>query len=54
MKKIILLVFLVLISCNSTHFYKKDTNKISAEMILGNPNYQTICYGGFREKSREI
>jgi exo-beta-1,3-glucanase (GH17 family) len=54
MKKIILLVFLVLISCNSTHSYHKETDKITAQMILGNTNYQTICYGGFRGKSREI
>ena len=54
MKIIILLVFLSLISCKSNHFYQKDTDKVTAEMILGNPNYQALCYGGYREKSNLI
>jgi len=54
MKKIILLVFLSLISCKSANDYKIDTDTITAEMILGNPNYQAICYGGYREKTRDV
>ena len=30
------------------------TNEITAQQIVGNSNYQAICYGGFREKSRDI
>ena len=26
----------------------------TAEEILGSPDYQAICYGGYREKTREI
>ena len=29
-------------------------NDVTAEKILGNSKYQAICYGGFREKTREI
>ena len=28
------------------------TQHVTAKDILGNPNYQAICYGGYREKSR--
>ena len=30
------------------------TSEITAQQIVGNSNYQAICYGGFREKSRDI
>jgi exo-beta-1,3-glucanase (GH17 family) len=32
----------------------KQASKITAKDIIGNPNYQAICYGGFREKTRDI
>nr|WP_315149910.1 glycosyl hydrolase family 17 [uncultured Flavobacterium sp.] len=32
----------------------KKATEISAKDIIGNPNYQAICYGGFREKTRDI
>jgi exo-beta-1,3-glucanase (GH17 family) len=32
----------------------KTATDITAEKILGNPNYQAICYGGFRGKTRDI
>jgi exo-beta-1,3-glucanase (GH17 family) len=46
------------ISCNQ----KKTTQveqplnqkEVTAKDILGNPNYQAICYEGYREKSREL
>jgi exo-beta-1,3-glucanase (GH17 family) len=31
-----------------------NSNNITAKEILGNPNYQAICYGGFRAKSRNV
>lgn len=33
----------------------QSTNKkdVTAKDILGNPDYQAICYGGYRQKSRE-
>ncbi|MCU0322936.1 MAG: hypothetical protein MUE72_10995, partial [Chitinophagaceae bacterium] len=30
-----------------------NSNSITAEKILGNPNYQAICYGGYRNCSRD-
>ncbi|MCA6074659.1 glycosyl hydrolase family 17 protein [Fulvivirga sedimenti] len=30
------------------------TNEVTAKDILGNPDYQAISFGGYREKSREI
>jgi exo-beta-1,3-glucanase (GH17 family) len=32
----------------------KKPTEITAKTIIGNPKYQAICYGGFREKSRDI
>lgn len=29
-------------------------NDITAEKILGNSNYQAICYGGYRDKTRDV
>jgi hypothetical protein len=31
-----------------------NSKDITAKEILGNPNYQAICYGGFRAKSRNV
>jgi exo-beta-1,3-glucanase (GH17 family) len=32
----------------------KQSATITAKDIIGNPKYQAICYGGFREKTRDI
>ena len=32
---------------------KPKTTNVTAKDILGNPEYQAICYGGYREKSRD-
>ncbi|WP_310557941.1 glycosyl hydrolase family 17 [Flavobacterium sp.] len=32
----------------------KQSAEITAKDIIGNPKYQAICYGGFREKTRDI
>jgi exo-beta-1,3-glucanase (GH17 family) len=44
-------------SCKSTFVSQKNNPKlkeVTAKDILGNPNYQAICYGGYRGKSRDI
>jgi exo-beta-1,3-glucanase (GH17 family) len=46
----------LIMSCNKNH--KTDqtmphNNKISAQQILGNPDYLAISYGGYRKKSRD-
>jgi exo-beta-1,3-glucanase (GH17 family) len=54
------IIFLGLLMCLSSSC-KKQTQKtitnhkvVTAKDILGNPNYQAICYGGYRKNSREI
>ena len=46
------------ISCNQKKTTQVDQplnqKEVTAKDILGNPNYQAICYEGYREKSREL
>ena len=51
---LLLLSITLFISCSSKPMNSKKTTEITAKTIIGNPKYQAICYGGFREKSREI
>lgn len=47
----------LLFSCNSKSESLEMNAKpmeITAKEILGNPNYQAICYGGYRKNTREI
>ncbi|TDQ19042.1 exo-beta-1,3-glucanase (GH17 family) [Algoriphagus boseongensis] len=43
-------------SCNekSTEVESTKRKEVTAKEILGNPDYQAICYEGYREKSRDI
>lgn len=56
MKKIILLFLVSLFfgSCVDKKQPQDDSGLINAEMLLGNPKYQAVCYGGYRSNSREI
>lgn len=56
LSKIVLLflTFTLLFSCSSQRMNSKKSSEITAKNIIGNPNYQAICYGGFREKTRDI
>lgn len=47
-------IITLLFSCSSQLMNSKKTSVITAKDIIGNPNYQAICYGGFREKTRDI
>jgi exo-beta-1,3-glucanase (GH17 family) len=47
-------IITLLFSCSSQHMSSNKASEITAEDIIGNPKYQAICYGGFREKSRDI
>lgn len=40
-------------SCNSKNTITKNSD-MTAEKLLGNPEYQAICYGGYRTKTREV
>jgi exo-beta-1,3-glucanase (GH17 family) len=54
-KFIVLLLSIILFnSCSSKPMNSKKPTEITAKTIIGNPKYQAICYGGFREKSRDI
>lgn len=44
----------MVLSCNQKDNNKLVSKEITAQMILGNTNYQAICYGGYRTNSREI
>lgn len=47
----------LLFSCNSKSESQEMNAKpmeITAKEILGSPNYQAICYGGYRKNTREI
>ncbi|WP_407647431.1 glycoside hydrolase family 17 protein [Flavobacterium azooxidireducens] len=54
MKKLIYIIFLMVLSCNQKDNNNLVSKEITAQMILGNVNYQAICYGGYRTNSREI
>lgn len=44
----------MVLSCNQKDNNNLVSKEINAKMILGNANYQAICYGGYRTNSREI
>lgn len=50
----LLITITLLFSCSSQHMNSKQSAAITAKNIIGNPKYQAICYGGFREKTRDI
>jgi exo-beta-1,3-glucanase (GH17 family) len=56
LSKFVLLFSIITLSfsCSSQLMNSKKETEITAENIIGNPKYQAICYGGFREKSRDI
>lgn len=43
-----------LLFCNCKSTNSKVSIEITAEKILGNPNYKTFCYGGYRDKTRDV
>ncbi len=50
--------FLILLtlftSCRLKNMHSKKIMDISPEQIIGNPDYQAICYGGYRTKTRDV
>ena len=51
---LLLLTITLLFACNRQLMNSKHSAVITAKDIIGNPEYQAICYGGFREKTRDI
>ena len=57
MKLIFLLVLIAVLlsmSCKVKQNLSKKSPEMTAAKILGNPDYKAICYGGYRQKTREI
>jgi len=53
MNPAIYILLLLLMSCNS-HIKSHVLNEMTAEKILGNNQYQAICYGGYRTQTRDV
>ncbi len=50
MNKVGYILFLLMVSCTTK---SNDFTTMTAEKIIGNPNYQAICYGGYRTNTRD-
>ena len=55
MKKFLVLMILLMLTFSAYgHSLQRDTApQITAEDILGNPNYPAFSYGGYRERTRD-
>lgn len=53
MQRIVYIILAMFISCNPRSTRTIVSNQMTAEKILGNVNYQAICYGGYRTNTRE-
>jgi exo-beta-1,3-glucanase (GH17 family) len=53
MNKIFYIILLLLLSCNQKNTTHLVAHEMTAEKLLGNVNYQAICYGGYRTQTRE-
>lgn len=51
MKKNVYILFLTLVSFVTNAQISKE---ITAKVLLGNPKYQAICYGGYRTNTRDV
>jgi len=54
MNKFFYSILFFFISCSARTGSSLVSEKITAERILGNVNYQAICYGGYRTPSRDV
>jgi exo-beta-1,3-glucanase (GH17 family) len=53
MNKLIVIILLFFVSCSSNN-RGTDAAHITAEKMLGNADYQAICYGGYRTPTRDV
>ena len=44
----------MLVACNPLKKVGLHANNLTAQQILGNVNYQAICYGGYRTQTKEV
>ena len=54
MKHLIYIILLAFMSCKPTITSNLVSREMTAEKLLGNSKYQSICYGGYRTNSRDI
>ncbi|HRH60691.1 MAG TPA: hypothetical protein PL045_08985 [Chitinophagaceae bacterium] len=54
MNRIIYIILFLFISCSAAAGIRGNSDTITAKTILGNVNYQAICYGGYRTASRDV
>jgi exo-beta-1,3-glucanase (GH17 family) len=54
MKRVVGIIFILLISCNATQNQNSVAYLMTPEQLLGNKKYQAICYGGYRNNSRSV
>ena len=52
-KGVYIILLLLFISCNQKNTRNIVSKEMTAEKLLGNKNYQAICYGGYRSKTRD-
>ena len=52
-KGVYIILLLLFISCNQKNTRNIVSKEMTAEKLLGNINYQAICYGGYRTKTRD-
>ena len=52
MKNVVYFIIFLFISCNSKKSIANEP--ITAEILLGNKDYQAICYGGYRTNTRDV
>ncbi|MFN3754822.1 glycosyl hydrolase family 17 [Flavobacterium sp.] len=53
MNKLFYIILLLFISCNQKNTSNLVSKEMTAAKILGNVDYQAICYGGYRTQTRE-
>lgn len=53
-KFICLWLIFCLASCQTKLTMNKNNEKMTAKALLGNPDYQAICYGGYRTNTRDV
>jgi exo-beta-1,3-glucanase (GH17 family) len=53
-KHFIYIIAFFFFACSGSSVSDAGTGKVNASVILGNPDYQAICYGGYRTPTREV
>ena len=54
MKKNCYILWILLVYFGYAPLFAQNSKEVTAKMILGNPKYQGICYGGYRKNTRDI